>query len=394
MRCIPAMLVSLCLVNAAKAQWLTVQLQGHYDDSTLANCPYPWRNWVFGNGETSYSFALQKVVEGKGDLTMVVSMPAVNQGLIGVFNSDSVDLGALLEPPSQLNIRNHGGIVKEMIVGHYYYLHSGNAHAVIQPIELKTSNHATTGKKGMLTYLACDASATLRLIYSVASIDELKDKMANSNGRQMAVADHAYIHTVQKGQSLSEIARNYNVSVDAVMRLNKLVSPTAIEVGVPLRIPKSGEAAPVLDQKVNTAKDGPDKRPVNETTGDMKQLGTDYDQFLNSAQSFLNLPAEQATVSKCDDVLKSAKALTAKIQNKIKELEAGIATNKTRIASLTEQISKITDLQLKTKAQGRIGNLTEESDRFKKDCAACVVMLNELLNTEKRLNQYKVIIGI
>jgi len=126
----------------------------------------------------------------------------------------------------------------------------------------------------------------------------------------------------------------------------------------------------------------------------MKQLGTDYDQFLNSAQSFLNLPAEQATVSKCDDVLKSAKALTAKIQNKIKELEAGIATNKTRIASLTEQISKITDLQLKTKAQGRIGNLTEESDRFKKDCAACVVMLNELLNTEKRLNQYKVIIGI
>lgn len=46
-----------------------------------------------------------------------------------------------------------------------------------------------------------------------------------------------YEHKVERGQTLSEIARGYNKSVDSILKANKLANPSAIRVGQVLFIP-------------------------------------------------------------------------------------------------------------------------------------------------------------
>lgn len=46
-----------------------------------------------------------------------------------------------------------------------------------------------------------------------------------------------YEHTVEKGQTLTEIARGYGTTVQAIMKANKLSNPSAIRVGQVLFVP-------------------------------------------------------------------------------------------------------------------------------------------------------------
>lgn len=46
-----------------------------------------------------------------------------------------------------------------------------------------------------------------------------------------------YEHKVEKGQTLSEIAKGYNTTVDAIIKANKITNPSAIRVGQVLFIP-------------------------------------------------------------------------------------------------------------------------------------------------------------
>ncbi len=46
-----------------------------------------------------------------------------------------------------------------------------------------------------------------------------------------------YEHTVKSGETLSEIARAYNVRMDAILRANKLATPDSLKVGQTLFIP-------------------------------------------------------------------------------------------------------------------------------------------------------------
>lgn len=50
-------------------------------------------------------------------------------------------------------------------------------------------------------------------------------------------ARSGYEHKVVRGQTLSEIARGYNKSVDAIMKANKISNPSSIRVGQVLFIP-------------------------------------------------------------------------------------------------------------------------------------------------------------
>ncbi len=46
-----------------------------------------------------------------------------------------------------------------------------------------------------------------------------------------------YEHKVERGQTLSEIARGYNKSMDVIMKANKITNPSSIRVGQVLFIP-------------------------------------------------------------------------------------------------------------------------------------------------------------
>lgn len=52
-----------------------------------------------------------------------------------------------------------------------------------------------------------------------------------------SAARSGYEHRVEKGQTLSEIARGYGKSLDAIMKANKITNPSAIRVGQVLFIP-------------------------------------------------------------------------------------------------------------------------------------------------------------
>lgn len=62
-------------------------------------------------------------------------------------------------------------------------------------------------------------------------------RSAVSGGAAAAPARAGYEHVVEKGQTLSEIARGYGKSLDAIMKANKITNPSNIRVGQKLFIP-------------------------------------------------------------------------------------------------------------------------------------------------------------
>ena len=58
-----------------------------------------------------------------------------------------------------------------------------------------------------------------------------------SGGGARSGSGGGYEHKVERGQTLSEIARGYNKSVESIMKANKLSNPSAIRVGQVLFIP-------------------------------------------------------------------------------------------------------------------------------------------------------------
>jgi LysM repeat protein len=61
---------------------------------------------------------------------------------------------------------------------------------------------------------------------------------ASGSGGRGARTERGYEHTVQPGQTLSEIAAAYNVRVDAIVRANSLANANAIRSGQVLFIPE------------------------------------------------------------------------------------------------------------------------------------------------------------
>lgn len=74
--------------------------------------------------------------------------------------------------------------------------------------------------------------------------DELSGRMAKILQTQAATASTAartqpgWVHTVKSGQTLSEIAREYNASTAAIVKANNLKNPHDIKVGQELFIPE------------------------------------------------------------------------------------------------------------------------------------------------------------
>lgn len=60
---------------------------------------------------------------------------------------------------------------------------------------------------------------------------------ARASGGAAAAGRGGYEHKVERGQTLSEIARGYNKSVESILKANKLSNPSSIRVGQVLFIP-------------------------------------------------------------------------------------------------------------------------------------------------------------
>ena len=112
------------------------------------------------------------------------------------------------------------------------------------------------------------------------------------------------------------------------------------------------------------------------------------------AKAFMDLPTEQATVPKCDVLLDAARQLSTRINEQIGEVDSTITGNGAKVTSLNERLAKITDLQLKDRTQTRISKIKEETEQLQRDLKEWMAKLDELQKTEKRLREYRLIIGI
>lgn len=68
-------------------------------------------------------------------------------------------------------------------------------------------------------------------------VDQLAKELARLGGQTGAIAGGGE-HVVQKGESLSTIAKQYGVSVDALAKANNLANPNELKIGQKLIIPK------------------------------------------------------------------------------------------------------------------------------------------------------------
>lgn len=62
-------------------------------------------------------------------------------------------------------------------------------------------------------------------------------KGRSGSGRR---TESGYWHTVERGQTLSEIAKEYGVAVEAIVRANDISNPDTVRVGTRLFIPDAG----------------------------------------------------------------------------------------------------------------------------------------------------------
>jgi hypothetical protein len=123
-------------------------------------------------------------------------------------------------------------------------------------------------------------------------------------------------------------------------------------------------------------------------------LQTNYDSFQADSELFIKMPPEQATIEKCDILIDKAKGLVVNVKKEIENIEVSINTNKAKITSLNERLEQIAELQLKDSAQTRISKLKEEIELLNKELKEWKDRLDELLTTETKLRNYRLIIGI
>jgi LysM repeat protein len=86
-----------------------------------------------------------------------------------------------------------------------------------------------------------DATATLLAVQATFTPPPLPTRIPAT---PEATADGFERYVVQRGDTLAAIAIRFDTTVDAIVTLNDLTDPNAIEVGQELRIPAAAPAAP------------------------------------------------------------------------------------------------------------------------------------------------------
>lgn len=107
--------------------------------------------------------------------------------------------------------------------------------AVRRDIQLLRSDRETLRKE-----ITEDLASRVEKIAARQQAEYQAARASAAPERSAAVAPAAragYEHVVEKGQTLSQIARGYGKSMDAIMKANKISNPSSIRVGQKLFIP-------------------------------------------------------------------------------------------------------------------------------------------------------------
>jgi hypothetical protein len=321
-------------------EWLQVELSGEFEGISDTK----------GSGQCSYSFAMQRTVEQGGDLTFSVNFNTRMETRAVLTGGRFLDLGALSAPPVPLTspkdflgqYENSKYRIEKFLVGHYYYMNKEPLHVLLQITDF-VAGPRTEIKKA---WYGTTERATGRLSFRYVSSDKGLDGLNRILGGPTSASVSG-----TRPQSVSRTAQ-----------------------------PEQTHTAPPSAPAPLATEAGP--------------LAAAYEQFQSDAKAFLDLPTEQATVPKCDVLLETAKTLATRMNDQIGEVDSTITGNGAKVSSLNERLAKITDLQLKDRTQTRISKIKEETERLQKDLKEWTAKLDELQKAEKKLREYRLIIGI
>jgi hypothetical protein len=322
------------------AEWESVDLSGEFEGISDTK----------GSGQTSYSFALRRTVEQGGDLMFALNFSTTKEIIANLTGGRFLDLGALSAPPSPLTIpkdfigqyENPKYRIAKFLVGHYYYMNKEPLHVLMQITDFVAGPRSEIKK----TWHGTTERATGRISFRYISSDKGLDG----------------INRILGGTTTAAPSGTHPTSL----------APTAPSQQNPFTTP--AVTAPVATEA------GP--------------LAAVYEQFQKDAKAFLDLPTEQATVPKCDVLLATAKNLTTRINDQVGEVDSTITGNGAKMSSLNDRLAKITDLQLIDRTQTRISKIKEETERLQTDMKEWTAKLDELQKAEKKLREYRLIIGI
>lgn len=330
--CVALLCLFAATTSTQAAEWVDGEISARFTGKVSDEND---AEYVRGQGKGSYSFALGKPVQGGGDITLEATFRTHNVD-VRLTGSQLYDLGPLSAAPQAVSVPKDENQPLPVQIGHYYLAVGRQCYTVIQTLDVEVSNRSTSFAGG-----ADSASGRLTFRH-LLPYDTLEKLNAALSGQQPPT-------------SLSRPSPQSG-------------SPPARTPETPARpVPASTEAGP---------------------------LAAAYEQFQADSKAFLDLPTEQATVPKCDTLLDTAKNLTTRINDQIGEVDSTITGNGAKVSSLNERLAKITDLQLKDRTQTRISKIKEETERLQKELQEWTARLDELQKTEKKLREYRLIIGI
>jgi len=324
------MALVLSVYRVLAFDWTSVELSGVFEGVSNTK----------SIGSCSYSFALQRTFEQGGDLNFSLKFRS-NQETIAVLEGGYfLDMGALTTPPAYVNPPRGFGSANRpnlhtstFLVGHYFLMTQGPLLVLFQITDFSVGTRTEVARRWYGTIERATGRLSIRYVSSDKGLDDLNRILADQ---------------IPDNQTSSDSA-------------------------------KTSTTPPNFDQHGDNY---------------VHPLAEDYEQFQNDAKTFLDLPSEQVTVSKCDVLLDTAKDLITRINDQIGEVDGTITSNRAQVTSLNDRLTQITDLQLKDRTQTRINKTQRETERLQEDMKKWTAKLDELQKVERILREYRLIIGI
>lgn len=138
----------------------------------------------------------------------------------------------------QLAAVNRGVELLNARVGHLEAQLGGGARTQEELVALRRDIHLLRAERDSLRQeITNDLAGRVERIAAQQARPAAPASVAAASASAAPGARSGYEHVVEKGQTLSEIARGYGKSMDAIMKANKIANPSHIRVGQRLFIP-------------------------------------------------------------------------------------------------------------------------------------------------------------
>jgi hypothetical protein len=323
--------IFFCSIHLFAIDWTTITLKGSVEYHTFSKDTKIYSD--------TYSFIARKIANS-GEISFHPTVDENGHYNFGLYGNLAF-LGKFIEAPSKISepSKDKYNYSNRAEIGEYYLLKmQPNIYVLLQICDAQIDNFKRSGL-GILGYVYY-LEATLKFMYIMSD----------------------------KG-------------IEAINNILSAQAPQIESIAEPA-VPVISAEKPVQD----TAKE---KDPVSEKHN---ELDNRYKTLLGEYNIFMELPIEKASVEGCDNLLSSYNALKKEVNDFITELSNNIRDNKSKIASIEEQLLTITDLQIKDRANTKLNNLKSSNSDLNTIMNSWKARLEEICTNIAKLEQYRIIL--